>query len=85
MSFLKCLSLCSILALTACSGDLLPLTPAATTATTSTTPSDVLSGQVTQAGSGAAIAKAAITLAGTDGTTRTATTNAAGAIFVFRG
>ena len=83
MSLLKCLSLCSILALTACSGDLSPLTPAATT-TTSTTPTDVLSGQVTQAGSGAAIAKATITLAGADGTLRTATTNAAGA-FSFSG
>ena len=83
MSFLKCLSLCSILTLTACSGDLLPLTPVATT-TSSTTPADVLSGQVTRAGSGAAIAKAAITLAGADGTTRTATTDAAGT-FSFSG
>src|SRR2546428_694768 len=84
MSFLKCLSVCSILALAACSADLSPLAPAATTTTTAATPSDVLSGKVTQAGSGIAITNATIALMASDGTSRTAKTTAGGA-FSFSG
>ena len=84
MSLLKSLSLCLILALAACGGDLSPLAPVATTTTTtSTTPADLLSGRVTT-GAGAAIANATVTLVSTDGTARTATTGATGA-FSFSG